>query len=468
MSGAPTLSRRGGGAIVTVAALSAMFGALLVQTIADVAAALQALGQGDAGIFQVMLTSIAMLFFGIAIYVGGIVTANSVSTVIAGRTREIALLRLLGASGSSLRRGIVRSGLVQGVLGGLIGLVAAVALTAGGVELLLHVYSLPRFDYPVVSAGLLFPVVTVVASTVIASWTGSRCVLTVTPSQAVGSSAEPRYDELRNRRSRNVFAVIFVCGGFGLLALAVLVGMITPFGLVIALCGGMASFSGVVLGASSVLPPLTALIGRAFGRGQVARLATANAIRHPVRSARAVIGLAIGVTLVTMFAVGIATVFGALNPLASGIDESHDVLVEQVISVSTAIASVLLGFSVVLAAVGMVNTLSLSVMQRRRELGLLRSLGFTGSQVRALVILEAAQMIITATLIGLVLGVLYGWSGAVSLLGSLPGVGVVPPTIPVPILVSVLLVATVITVVSAVLPARRATRVSPVEALAVS
>jgi putative ABC transport system permease protein len=130
--------------------------------------------------------------------------------------------------------------------------------------------------------------------------------------------------------------------------------------------------------------------------------------------------------------------------------------------------SVLLGFSVLLAAVGMVNTLSLSVLQRRRELGLLRALGFTGSQVRWMVVVEAAQMVIAAALLGLVLGAFYGWAGAVAIFGSLPGIGLVPPTIPVGILVAVVLVSIVLTAVSAVLPARRATRVPPVEALAVA
>jgi putative ABC transport system permease protein len=116
----------------------------------------------------------------------------------------------------------------------------------------------------------------------------------------------------------------------------------------------------------------------------------------------------------------------------------------------------------------MVNTLSLSVLQRRRELGLLRALGFTGSQVRSMVVLEAAQMIIAAAVLGIVLGIVYGWCGAISVFGSLPGIGLIPPTVPVPILVAVLVVGVVITVVSAVLPARRATKVSPVAALAVA
>ncbi|MWV59126.1 ABC transporter permease [Rathayibacter sp. VKM Ac-2754] len=467
MSRIRTGSRQGGGAVVTVAALSATFGGILVQLIVDLTVAFDAAGLTGIAQIAVTLAVVGGVFFGIAVFVGGIVTANAVSTVIAGRTREIALLRLLGASGRSLRGEIVRGGLVQGLLGAVIGAVVAVVLVAAGAEIAFQTGTLTRFAVPLASPGLLLPMLAVIASTVLASWAGSRRVLEVAPAQAAGSSAEPRYDELRGRRGRNTAAITLVVVGFVLLAGGVAVGLVSPVGVLIGLVGGMVSFTGIILGAPVLLPPLTALVGRAFGRGPVARLASANAIRHPARSARAVIGLVIGVTLVTMFAVAAET-FGTVMRASSDANPEVIAALQQFISASTAIMSVLLGFSVVLAAVGMVNTLSLSVLQRRRELGLLRALGFTASQVRSMVVLEAAQMIVAATLLGLLLGIAYGWSGAIAVFGSLPGIGVIPPSIPVPILVAVVVVGTVITVVSAVVPARRATRVTPVEALAVA
>lgn len=467
MSRVNTGSSQGGGAIVTVAALSAMFGTLLVQVVAVMAAATAASGLEDVGTVSMTLSMVGALFFGIAVYVGGIVTANAVSTVIAGRTREIALLRLLGASGRSLRGEVVSTGFRQGLLGAAIGLVVGIALVALGTELAMNNGMMSRFEYPLVTPGIVAPPLAVIASTVIASWAGSRRVLVVAPAEAAGSSAEPRYEELRGRTVRNVFAIVLVLIGGLLLAGGVVVGLHAPSGVLLGLLGGMVSFSGVILGAPLLLPPLTALVGRVFGGGPVASLASANAIRNPARSARAVVGLVIGVALVTMFAVGTAT-FSSIMQRVHTMSPEEFAAFEQIISVTTAIMTVLLGFSVLLAAVGIVNTLSLSVLQRRRELGLLRALGFTGSQVRAMVVLEAAQMIVAAILLGVVLGIAYGWCGAVSLFASIPGAGLVPPTIPVPILVGVLLVSTVITIVSAVVPARRATTVSPVAALAVA
>ncbi|KQQ19007.1 hypothetical protein ASF48_16875 [Rathayibacter sp. Leaf299] len=467
MSGVRTGSHQGGGAIVTVAALSAAFGGVLVMVVADMVAAFQDAGLDGIEQAATTLGVVGAVFFGIAVFVGGIVTSNAVSTVIAGRTREISLLRLLGASGRSLRAEVVRNGLVQGVLGAVIGLVAAVALVAAGAELAFATGTFSRIDYPLVSPGLVLPAAAVIASTVIASWGGSRRVLSVSPAEAAGSAAEPRYDELRGRRGRNALAIAFVVLGFVLLGAGVVAGLVSPYGVLLGLVGGMVSFTGVILGAPVLLPPLTSLVGRAFGGGSVARLASANAIRNPARSARAVIGLVIGVTLVTMFAVAAAT-FATIMRMSEDMEPELFAALDQFVSVSTAIMSVLLGFSVLLAAVGMVNTLSLSVLQRRRELGLLRALGFTGSQVRWMVVLEAAQMVLAAALLGLVLGVVYGWSGAIAIFGSMKGIGLVPPTIPVGVLVSVVAVGVLITVVSAVLPARRATTVSPVAALAVA
>jgi putative ABC transport system permease protein len=132
----------------------------------------------------------------------------------------------------------------------------------------------------------------------------------------------------------------------------------------------------------------------------------------------------------------------------------------------------LVAVSAVIAAVGLVNLLTIGVVQRRRELGLLRALGVSTRQVRRLVLLEAAHITITATVTGLVLGTAYGWAGAQSLLGAVP----MPPSFSAPTLVApavpwlpvaIIVVATaVLTLVAAVVPTRLATRVAPVEALA--
>jgi putative ABC transport system permease protein len=135
---------------------------------------------------------------------------------------------------------------------------------------------------------------------------------------------------------------------------------------------------------------------------------------------------------------------------------------------------VLVGVSAVIAAVGLVNLLTIGVVQRRRELGLLRAIGLSNGQVRRMILLEALHITVTATVTGLVLGVVYGWIAAQSLLGSVrmppffeETAGLVAPAVPwIPVVIIVIATA-VLTLVAAAAPTRLATRVAPVEALAV-
>jgi putative ABC transport system permease protein len=138
------------------------------------------------------------------------------------------------------------------------------------------------------------------------------------------------------------------------------------------------------------------------------------------------------------------------------------------LNVTVAVFTVLIGFSALIAAIGMVNTLSLSVMQRTRELGLLRALGFERSQLRRMIVAESAALTVAATLTGIVLGFGYGWAGAQSLLGGAQAEPVfVFPGIPWGMFGVLILAAGLLTLVASIAPARRAMRVAPVVALAV-
>jgi putative ABC transport system permease protein len=196
----------------------------------------------------------------------------------------------------------------------------------------------------------------------------------------------------------------------------------------------------------------------------VARLASENAVRQPERSTRATIGVVIGVTLVTTLSVALETLRTFVHTLEQ--DPTYAAQLDQFFSTTLLVVAGLVGFSAVIAAVGMVNDMSLSVLQRRRELGLLRAVGSTAGQVRRMILLEATQMALTAIVVGVALGVVYGWAGAQALLGSVNDGALIAPTLPVPLLVGLALTAAVLAGVAALVPARRATSVTPVEALA--
>ncbi len=450
---------------ILVAALSSAFGVMLLTT-TDILQQILRDSSLSSSTLEFVLSFIALVFVAIAIYVGAIVIANTFATTIAGRSRTIALLRLLGSSASDQRRSVLEEGAVVAAVGSAIGVAGGVLATFALVSVGMATGTVPDGDYSFVGLSTVVPVLAVAATTLASSWVGSRRVLVVSPMEAVGSAGETTLPEENGRRARNLIALaMFLVGGL-ILGAGVLIGSVSPLGLLVGVFGGMLSFSGVVAGSTVVMPRALRMVGRVFGSGATARLARENAVRYPERTARTTIGLVIGVTLITTFAVTVETfqvIIRTAQKAQPGIYEG----VEPVLQVTVVVFSALMGFSALIAAVGLVNNLSLNVTQRTRELGLLRALGFTANQVRTMILRESAQLIAGAVTLGLVLGTFYGWAGAQSLVGSLPGSpGIVVPAIPVAVVATIAAAATLLAVVASIAPARRATRVSPVVALA--
>lgn len=470
MSRLAWLRERGMGASILVAALSSAFGVVLIAATGYIGAFLFADENiGGSETLAIVVGILTVLLVGVAVYVAAIVTANTFATIVAGRVRNIALMRLIGASARSQRAEVAGQGLVVGAIGAFIGLLVGTGVAAAGIAIGDALLDGPAVPNELVQPSLLLPAAIVALTTWAAAWSGSRRVLSVTPLEALGGSVERPHEDLAARRGRNVAAIsLFVAGG-GLLALGIMAGLVTPLGVVVAFFGGLLSFTGLALGAALVMPPVLRLVGRAFGSSATARLAAENGMRHPERSSRMAIGVVMGVTLVTMFAVAIASTKAVLT--ATGGGELPDFMA-SLLDTFSIVMMALVGVSAVIAAVGLVNLLTIGVVQRRRELGLLRSLGLSNGQVRRMILLEAAHVTVAALALGLVLGLVYGWAGAQSLLGSVPvvpggtaGTFVLPavPLVPIAVVIGA---TAALTLIAAVVPTRLATRVAPVEALA--
>ncbi|WP_205473169.1 FtsX-like permease family protein [Nocardioides sp. SYSU D00038] len=124
----------------------------------------------------------------------------------------------------------------------------------------------------------------------------------------------------------------------------------------------------------------------------------------------------------------------------------------------------LLGIAVVIALVGIGNTLGLSVLERGREHSLLRALGLTRRQLRATLATEAVLLSVVATVLGTAVGVAYAWVGNEAMVRPL--VDDSPMVLPVRQLALVVVVAGLAGLASCLLPARRAARVAPAAGLA--
>ncbi|HYP74259.1 MAG TPA: FtsX-like permease family protein, partial [Microbacterium sp.] len=167
------LRDRGMGATVLVAAISTAFGVLLLAATGYIGAWLTSdpyLGGGDT--VTVVIGILSVLLVGVAVYVASIVTANTFATIVAGRARLIALMRLIGASARSQRSAIARQGLIVGALGAAAGLVGGIAV-AFGLRLWADAALGIATDFRILQPVLLVPAIVVALTTWVGAWVGS-------------------------------------------------------------------------------------------------------------------------------------------------------------------------------------------------------------------------------------------------------------------------------------------------------
>nr|MDT0667185.1 FtsX-like permease family protein [Micromonospora sp. DSM 115978] len=123
---------------------------------------------------------------------------------------------------------------------------------------------------------------------------------------------------------------------------------------------------------------------------------------------------------------------------------------------------VLLALAVVIALFGIVNTLALSVIERTREIGLLRAIGMTRPQLRTMIRLEAMVIAVFGALLGVVVGSFFGWA----LASALEEQGITTVAYPVGRILTVVVVGAVLGVMAAIFPARRAAKMDVLRAIA--
>ena len=135
-------------------------------------------------------------------------------------------------------------------------------------------------------------------------------------------------------------------------------------------------------------------------------------------------------------------------------------IVSQIFDFLIGTVNALLGISVIIALIGIVNTLTLSIFERRREIGMQRAMGMTQQQVGRIIRLEAVLIGVLGTAIGLAAGLLLGWV----VVGSLGR------DIPLAInwlrLALIALAGVLVGLIASVIPAHRASRVEMLQAMA--
>ena len=182
----------------------------------------------------------------------------------------------------------------------------------------------------------------------------------------------------------------------------------------------------------------------------------------------AIIMFDIGVYIQTKDSVGKAEAFAALDTAVKKSGQGELLTKQEYINKQSGQVNQLLGLiygllmlSVIISIVGIIITLLLSVFERQRELGLLRAVGMTRSQVRTTVRWESVITSLLGAVLGIVLGIGLGWV----IVFALKDQGLTSFKLPVVPTIVIMLMSFIIGLFAAIYPAWRATRVNILDAL---
>jgi putative ABC transport system permease protein len=150
-------------------------------------------------------------------------------------------------------------------------------------------------------------------------------------------------------------------------------------------------------------------------------------------------------------------------PQAKVLDQAdYKKLIHDQIAVLLYLVYALLGLAIVIAVLGVVNTLALSVVERTREIGLLRAIGLARRQLRRMIRLESVVIAVFGAVLGLALGIV--WGVCIQQVLALQGMKAL--AIPWATIIAVVVGSAVVGIVAALLPALRASRMNVLAAIA--
>ena len=257
------------------------------------------------------LTDFLLVFAFISVFVGSFIILNTFSILVAQRTRELALLRCLGATRRQVMGSVLTEAVVTGLVASLIGIAVGLAIAEGLNALLSSIgldltgSTLQLQAHTVITALLVGTLVTLVAATLPA-----RRATRVAPVEALRDAVP----------APSVVSAARIATGLTILAAGVALIMIGLFAvssnqLLLTGTGALLTFVGVSVLAPMVVGPVVSAIGAPVARfrGVSGRLARENAMRQPRRTAATASALMIGVGLVSCFTVVAASLTDSVN-----------------------------------------------------------------------------------------------------------------------------------------------------------
>ena len=259
-----------------------------------------------------------LVFAGIALFVGTFIILNTFSMLVAQRSRELALLRAVGATRGQILRSLVAESFLVGLIGAILGLGLGVAV-AYGLEALFRAIGadIPTNGLVLLPRTVIVGIVIGVLVTVVAALAPALRASRIPPIAALREDVSL---PSRSLRVRAIAGGILLLVGLGAMTAGAATGGGT--GSQFVGLGVVAALVGAIVLSPAIAGPLVRVLGFAFPRlfGTVGRLAVDNAERQPRRTAATASALMIGLALVS-----------ALTILASSANASITQVIDRVL-----------------------------------------------------------------------------------------------------------------------------------------
>ncbi len=254
----------------------------------------------DASVTQSLsfLSTALLIFAVISLFVGAFTIFNTFSIIVGQRTKELALLRIVGASRRQIFRSVLAEAAAVGIASSVIGIGLGV-LAAASLEQVLRLggITLPPGSLVFAPRTVLVALAVGVGVTVISAIGPARRAVRIPPVAALGEQATSSGTSLRGRLG---WGSAVALAGVLLLAAGLAKSTVAAVGI-----GAACIFVGVAMLAPAIARPSSSVLGRPFARafGVAGRLGRENSMRSPRRTAQTAAALMVGLALVSAIAV---------------------------------------------------------------------------------------------------------------------------------------------------------------------
>ncbi|MFI6644106.1 ABC transporter permease [Streptomyces sp. NPDC050504] len=267
----------------------------------------------DLGGFLDVIKYVMLGFAGVAVLVGIFLIVNTFSMLIAQRTRELGLMRALGADRRQVRRSVLLEALLLGLVGSTLGLAAGVGLAAGLIELIGTFGMNLRATEMVVSAVTPIAAYAVgVGVTFVAAYLPARRAAKVSPMAALADAEVAGTG--RPLKVRATAGTLLAAAGAAALAGCAVSGDTATASSLLGL-GVLLTLVATVVAGPLLVRPVVRVLGGAFPRvyGPVGRMSQRNALRNPRRTGATASALMVGLALVGGLSVASASMTASFD-----------------------------------------------------------------------------------------------------------------------------------------------------------